>query len=73
MYYIIETNYVGPNRTQDQYVDVDTIVISTSPAMTNLSHVTSPAMTNLSHVDSNLENFMRERRQELRDEQEDAA
>lgn len=39
MYYIIETNYVGPNRTQDQYVDVDTIVISTSPAMTNLSHV----------------------------------
>lgn len=39
MYYIIETNYVGPNRTQDQYVDVDTIEISTSPAMTNLSHV----------------------------------
>ena len=39
MYYIIETNYVGPNRTQDQYVDVDTIVISTSPAMSNLSHV----------------------------------
>lgn len=39
MYYIIETNYVGPNRTHDQYVDVDRIDISTSPAMTNLSHV----------------------------------
>lgn len=39
MYYIIETRYVGPNRTQDQYVDVDRIDISTSPAMTNLSHV----------------------------------
>lgn len=39
MYYVIETNYVGPNRTQEEYVDVDTIDISTSPAMTNLSHV----------------------------------
>lgn len=39
MYYIIETNYVGPNRTQDQYVDLDRIDISTSPALTNLSHV----------------------------------
>lgn len=39
MYYIIETIYVGPNQTQDQYVDVDRIEISTSPAMTNLSHV----------------------------------
>jgi len=38
MYYIIETNYVGPNQTQDQYVDVDTIEISTSPAITNSSH-----------------------------------
>ncbi len=38
MYYIIETNYVGPNQTQDQYVDVDTIEISTSPAITNNSH-----------------------------------
>ena len=37
MYYIIETNYVGPNQTQDQYVDVDRIEISTSPAMTNSS------------------------------------
>lgn len=36
MYYIIETNYVGPN--QDQYVDVDKIEISTSPAITNSSH-----------------------------------
>lgn len=35
MYYIIETNYVGPNQTQDQYVDVDKIEISTSPAITN--------------------------------------
>lgn len=38
MYYIIETNYVGPNQTQDQYVDVDMIEISTSPAITNSSH-----------------------------------
>jgi hypothetical protein len=38
MYYIIETNYVGPNQTQDQYVDVNTIEISTSPAITNSSH-----------------------------------
>jgi len=38
MYYIIETNYVGPNRTEHQYVDVDKIEISTSPAITNSSH-----------------------------------
>lgn len=38
MYYIIETNYVGPNQTQDQYVDVNKIEISTSPAITNCSH-----------------------------------
>ncbi|EIZ8584089.1 hypothetical protein MQY53_001615 [Salmonella enterica subsp. enterica] len=36
MYYIIETKYVGPN--QDQNVDVDTIEISTSPAITNSSN-----------------------------------
>lgn len=38
MYYIIETKYVGPNQTQDRYVDVDKIEISTSPAITNSSH-----------------------------------
>ncbi|MEN1399022.1 hypothetical protein [Pseudomonas aeruginosa] len=38
MYYIIETNYVGPNQAQDRYVDVDKIEISTSPAITNSSH-----------------------------------
>lgn len=38
MYYVIETNYVGPNQTQDQYVDADKIEISTSPAITNSSH-----------------------------------
>lgn len=38
MYYIIETNYVGHNKTQDQYVDVDKIEISTSPAITNSSN-----------------------------------
>lgn len=38
MYYIIKTNYVGPNQNQDQYVDVDKIEISTSPAITNSSH-----------------------------------
>ena len=35
MYYIIETKYVGPNQT---HVDVDTIEISTSAAITNSSH-----------------------------------
>lgn len=34
MYYIIETNYVGPNHTQDQFIDADQIEISTSPAST---------------------------------------
>lgn len=38
MYYIIETKYVGPNQTQDQYVDVDKIEISTTPAIGNSSH-----------------------------------
>jgi hypothetical protein len=38
MYYIIETNYVGPNQAQDQYVDADKIEITTSPAITNSSH-----------------------------------
>lgn len=38
MYYIVETNYVGPNRTQGQYVDADRIEIRTSPAITNMSH-----------------------------------
>jgi len=38
MYYIMETKYVGPNQTQDQYIDVDKIEISTSPAITNMSH-----------------------------------
>jgi len=37
MYYIIETNYVGPNQNQDQYADVDKIEISASPAITNSS------------------------------------
>ena len=34
-YYVIETNYVGPNR--DQHVDDDRIEISTIPARTNSS------------------------------------
>lgn len=38
MYYIIETNYIGPNQDQDRYVDADTIEIRTSPAVTNSSH-----------------------------------
>lgn len=37
MYYIIETNYAGPNQTQDKYVDANKIEISTSPAITNSS------------------------------------
>lgn len=36
MFYIIETNYTGPNQTQ--YVDLDKIEIRTSPAITNCSH-----------------------------------
>ena len=35
-YYIIEKNYVGPNK--DQHVDADKIYIRTSPAFTNQSH-----------------------------------
>lgn len=35
-YYIVETNYVGPN--QDQYVDADTIEIRTAPALGNMDH-----------------------------------
>jgi len=38
MYYVIETNYVGPNQAQNQYADIDRIEISTSPAITNSSH-----------------------------------
>lgn len=38
MYYLIENKYVGPNQRQDQYIDLDTIEISTSPAITNSSH-----------------------------------
>lgn len=38
MYYIIETNYVGPNQDQDQYADLDRIEITTAPAITNSSH-----------------------------------
>ena len=38
MYYIIETNYVGANQTRYQYVDINKIEISTSPAITNSSH-----------------------------------
>ena len=36
MYYIIQTAYAGPNRSQ--HVDADTIKISTAPAITNSSH-----------------------------------
>jgi hypothetical protein len=38
MFYIVETQYVGPNQTQGPYVDVDKIEITTSPATTNRSH-----------------------------------
>jgi len=37
MYYIIETNYVGPNQDQEQYVDADKIEISVTPAIQNSS------------------------------------
>lgn len=37
MFYVIENKYTGPNQDQDQYADVDTIVISSAPAVTNLS------------------------------------
>lgn len=36
MYYVIETNYAGPNH--DQHADADIIEISTAPAITNSSH-----------------------------------
>lgn len=35
MYYVIETHYAGPNQDTDEYVDADTIDISTSPAISN--------------------------------------
>jgi hypothetical protein len=38
MFYVIENKYTGPNQDQDQYADVDTIVISTTPAVTNSSN-----------------------------------
>lgn len=38
MHYIIETKYVGPNKTQQQYVDANKIEICTAPAITNSSH-----------------------------------
>lgn len=38
MYYVIEINYAGPDQDQDQYIDVDVINISTSPATTNSSN-----------------------------------
>lgn len=37
MFYIIETVYTGPNQTQDQFVDADTIEIGTEPARGNCS------------------------------------
>lgn len=37
MYYLIETNYVGPNQTQDQYIDANKIEICVSPTVTNSS------------------------------------
>lgn len=36
-YYIIETTYIGPNQDQDRYIDADSVVISTTPAMANMS------------------------------------
>lgn len=38
MFYIIETKYVGPNSYASEYVDVDKIEISTTPALTKSSH-----------------------------------
>lgn len=35
MYYVIETEYVGPN--QDQHVNDHTVIVSTAPAHTNMS------------------------------------
>ena len=39
MFYVIETNYAGPNPLDSRYIDANTIVISTSPATTNSSKV----------------------------------
>lgn len=38
MYYITATEYVGPNQDQANYIDADTIEISTEPARTNMSN-----------------------------------
>lgn len=37
MYYIVETSYVGPNRSQSDCVDLDKIEIRTSPTTGNMS------------------------------------
>jgi len=37
MYYVIETDYVGPGQDTDQYIDAGQICISTVPARTNRS------------------------------------
>ena len=37
MYYVIESNYVGPNQSQDHYIDADTVEIRTAPARANSS------------------------------------
>jgi DNA-binding cell septation regulator SpoVG len=35
MFYIVETNYAGPNPDDDRYIDSSTIAITTSPAIRN--------------------------------------
>ena len=37
-FYIIETNYTGPQPSEEHNIDLATIVISTAPAITNSSH-----------------------------------
>jgi len=37
-YYVIETEYVGPNQDDDRYCDADRVVIQIVPGITNSSH-----------------------------------
>lgn len=38
MFYVIETVYVGPNETDERYIDTHSFEISTRPAVGNLDH-----------------------------------
>lgn len=38
MFYVISREYVGPNQDDSRFINADTVIISTEPAVTNMSH-----------------------------------